>query len=117
MYGIEIATKCINIIYNIRRFNKKVYPVIIPIIIYSGKEKIKSTINEKKNNLKCNIVQTNKYSKADLLKRKSIFSYFILISRSKDKKELIKTLNEIEKIEKNQEYISRISKIAKEIQI
>ena len=100
---------CIDIMQEWNR-NKKLgkntnYPIIVPIVIYTGSEKWKisqrfserqigSYVLEKNNiDLKYNLIDINKIPKQVLLEQGTIFGYTMLIKKSKNKEELIKNTN------------------------
>lgn len=80
---------CIDIIYEwtkkVRQKSEINYPIIVPIVIYTGKEKWKSNKSAKEKgigekvlenynvNIEYNLIETNKLTEVFLLKQKSIF--------------------------------------------
>lgn len=101
-YEMEIIRS--RIIKNIN--NKIVYPVIIPIVLYTGEKRWDASINfEVKNSelakyrgikeVRYNLVDINEYSKEELLKEKNILSKIMVIEKSKTIEEL---KNNVEKI-------------------
>lgn len=90
--------------------NKKVkkvmgYPIIVPILIYTGNQKWKSSrkenlyedyiFEENSMNLEYNFVDMNKFSKQVLLDRGSILSYVMLLEKSEGVEELVQNLESI----------------------
>ena len=87
-----------NVTNKIQKENKNITPIIIPIIIYIGHEKIK--INNKKNNrigdyifknyninLDYNLIDINKLSTKFLIQKGTMISYMMLIEKLKNTKE------------------------------
>ena len=99
------------------------YPIIIPIIIYTGKEKWKIDNNLKniqqdyydfensQINIEYNLIEVNKISKQKLLNQNSFFGYCMVLEKSKGEKEIEQNLNLIFKSDKNNEYIEKLQNI------
>lgn len=101
-YEMEIIRS--RIIKNIN--NKIVYPIIIPIVLYTGEKKWDESINFEVRNselakyrgikeVRYNLIDINEYSEKDLLKEKNILSKIMIIEKSKTIQEL---KNNVEKI-------------------
>ncbi len=101
-YSIEIMRTIINKKESKNKTYK--YPLIIPIIIYTGEEKwnAKLSMKELKEQVKwyeekeeISLVDVNKYSKEELLKENNILSKVMLLEKSKNTVEFIKNVEEI----------------------
>ena len=94
----RILNYCIDIIQEWKK-SKKInqntrYPIIVPIIIYTGNEKWKIPKNFKekqisdyvfenyKIDLEYNLIEINKLSKSFLLQKQSLFGYGMIIEKS-----------------------------------
>lgn len=127
----EVLNNCVNIIQKWKR-NKNIckvkeYPIIIPIIIYTGKKEwnikrkqqknIKSTIYMKNRiDLGYNLVDFNKFYDYELKKIKSLLEYILLIEKLKNKGEsinkvkgIIKTIKDEKNKERIKEFIETLS--------
>lgn len=83
------------------------YPIVVPILIYTGRQKWKTTkeLQERpwenysliryKMNLEYNFVDMNKFSKQMLLNKSNILSYAMLLEKSKGDQELTQDLENI----------------------
>ena len=123
----KILNACINIMQewtktrNIKKDGR--YPIIVPIIIYTGNEKWKmpKKIKEKqigdyifenyKIDLAYNVIEINKISTKFLLQKRSLFGYSMIIAKSKDKNELKENLELIVKNIKNEMQLQKIKDI------
>lgn len=118
---------CIDIIQEWSR-NKKVnkninYPIVVPIILYTGNQKwkipnnfrekqISSYIFERyKISLEYNLIDINKLSNKFLLEKDSMFGYGMLLEKAKDKEELKNIIEMIIKSTKKEEYLDEIASI------
>ena len=108
-YSIEIMRVIIDKKESKRKSYK--YPLIIPIIIYTGEEKwdAKLSMQEIKEEAKwyeekeeISLVDVNKYSKKELLQEDNILSKVMLLEKSKNTVEFIKNVEEILKASNNQ---------------
>lgn len=124
----RILNYCIDIIQEWKK-SKKInqntrYPIIVPIIIYTGNEKWKIPKNFKvkdkisdyvfenyKIDLEYNLIEINKLSKSFLLQKQSLFGYGMIIEKSKNKQELKENLELIVKHAKNKKQLYEISNI------
>ena len=123
----RILNYCIDIMQEWSR-TKKIgretrYPIIVPIIIYTGDEKWKIPINfrEKqigdyvfenyKINLEYNLIEINKMSTKFLLEKRSMFGYGMIIEKSKNKLELKNNLEIIVRNMKNKEQLEEMRDI------
>ena len=99
------------------------YPIVVPIIIYTGIEKWKIPKNFKdvqisnqifgdfKIDLYYNLIEINKISKKYLIDQQSLFGYGMVIEKSKNKAELQENLELIVKNAKSKENLMEISNI------
>ena len=99
------------------------YPIVVPIIIYTGIEKWKIPKNFKdvqisnqifgdfKIDLYYNLIEINKLSKKYLIDQQSLFGYGMVIEKSKNKAELQENLELIVKNAKSKENLMEISNI------
>ena len=99
------------------------YPIVVPIIIYTGIEKWKIPKNFKdvqisnqifgdfKIDLYYNLIEINKLSKKYLIDQQSLFGYGMVIEKSKNKTELQENLELIVKNAKSKEKLMEISNI------
>lgn len=123
----RILNYCIDIMQEWSR-TKKIgretrYPIIVPIIIYTGDEKWKIPKNFKekqigdyvfenyKIDLEYNLIEINKMSTKFLLERRSMFGYGMIIEKSKDKLELKENLEIIVRNIKNKKELEEIRNI------
>ena len=86
--------------------SKEIFPVVIPIVLYTGREKWKVPIKleerqyeSKSQNLqfKYNLVDGSKISKEELMREDSILSKAILLEKLDNPEEILETLKEITK--------------------
>lgn len=101
-YEMEIIRS--RIIKNIN--NKIVYPVVIPIVLYTGEKRWDASINFEVRNselakyrgikeVRYNLVDINEYTKEELLREKNILSKIMIIEKSKTSEELKNNLEKI----------------------
>lgn len=111
-----ILTECMNFIQNWKQENQnsKQPPIIIPIVIYIGKQNWNFKTNsssirytsfeENRINLGYNLIDLNKYKPIELIKKKSLISNIMIIKSNidnKSKKKILEKLkDEIQKIDK-----------------
>lgn len=123
----RILNYCIDIMQEWSRARKikreTKYPIVVPIIIYTGNEKWKIPKNFKekqignyvfenyKIDLEYNLVEISKLSKKFLLQKRSLFGYGMIIEKSKDKQELKENLGMIVEHIKNREQLDKIKNI------
>lgn len=123
----RILNYCIDIMQEWSRTRKikreTKYPIIVPIIIYTGNEKWKIPKNFKekqigdyvfenyKIDLEYNLVEINKLSKKFLLQKRSLFGYGMIIEKSKNKQELRENLGMIVEHIKNKDQLDEIKNI------
>ena len=123
----QILNYCVDIIQGWikERKNKPIncYPTVVPIIIYTGKEKWKIAINCRQPemrattyqksgmNLAYNLIDINKFNEQVLLCKKTLLSYVFLIEKSKTKEELFKNIRLILSKEKRKEVLEKIDSI------
>lgn len=98
-------------------------PIIVPIVIYTGKQKWKrpknftenqfnSFVSERyKMNMEYNFIDINKISKQRLLEKDTMFSYVMLIEKAENKEELIENLNIIIQSTKKTDNLEAVANI------
>lgn len=118
---------CLDIMQEWNR-NKKTknnirYPIIVPIVIYTGKQKWKMPRNfrekqisnyiwERYNiNLEYNCIDINKISKQFLLQKDTLFGYIMFIEKSENYEDLAKNLDIIMKTTKDKGMIEKLVNI------
>lgn len=99
------------------------YPIIVPIIIYTGSEKWKMPKNLKekqigdyvyenyKISLEYNLIEISKLSTKFLLEKRSMFGYGMIIEKAKNRQELKENLNTIIENIKEKEHLEKIREI------
>jgi hypothetical protein len=99
------------------------YPIVVPIIIYTGKQKWKMQKNFKekqisncvferyKIDLEYNFIDINKLSRQILLEKDTMFGYAMFIEKAEDTKELIENLNIIIKSTNNEKNLEKLANI------
>lgn len=90
------------------------YPIIVPIIIYTGNQKWKQIKNfyieeRYKIDIEYNLIDINKFSKQVLLRKDSIFAYAMFLEKAKNDEELIKSIEKIIKVTKNKEKLKELA--------
>ena len=120
---------CIDIIQDWSK-NKKIgknmkYPIIVPIVIYTGDKKwdIPQNFEQKqisnhgfeRNKLKLeyNLIDIHKLSKQSLLEQNTMFGYSMLIEKSKNKQELIDNICTIIQSTSDEEKLNKLTDIVK----
>ena len=120
----RILNYCIDIMQEWIK-NKKIkketqYPIIVPIIIYTGNEKWKIPKNFKekqicnyvferyKISLEYNLVEINKLSTKFLLQKRTLFGYGMILEKSKNKEELKENIDLIIKNIQNKKQLKEI---------
>lgn len=103
----KILNYCIDIMQERVKNNTK-YPIVIPIVIYTGEEKWK---NPRNYIIEYNLIEINKITKQTLLKQNTIFGKIMIIEKSKNKEELIDNLGIIIKTIKEKEKLNELSYI------
>lgn len=103
---------------------KTSYPLVIPIIVYTGDDKWKvprdfrekqvdDYISEKSNiELEYNLIDTNKITKDIIINNPSMLGYATLIKKSQSLEELMENLNIIMDLEKDKNKIKKVKKFA-----
>lgn len=120
----KMLNSCISIMQELNRVktitNKNKHPIIIPIIIYTGKEKWKytNTFKDKeisrcvfenyKINLEYNLIDINKISRKYLIEKNSLFSYAVLLKKCKNEQELQENIKTIIGKVKEKEEVEKI---------
>lgn len=123
----RILNYCIDIMQEWSKTNKigreTRYPIVVPIIIYTGDKKWKIPRNFKekqigdyvfenyKIGLEYNLIEINKMSTKFLLEKRSMFGYGMIIEKSKDKLELKNNLEIIVRNMKNKKQLEEIRNI------
>lgn len=89
------------------------YPVIIPIVLYTGhrkwnakiniKDKIMPTQEKVENSFEYNLIDVNNYTQEELLKKEGIVTKIMLLEKAKTKEETIEILRKIIKRVKTNE--------------
>ena len=101
-YSIEIMRQIIQGKENKRKTYK--YPLIIPIVIYTGDKKwdaklsmkeIKEKVQWYEEQEDISLVDINEYTKEELLKEKNLLSKVMLLEKSKNEAEFIENVKEI----------------------
>ena len=101
-YSIEIMRQIIQGKENKRKTYK--YPLIIPIVIYTGDKKWDAKLSMKEIKEKAqwyeeqediSLVDINEYTKEELLKEKNLLSKVMLLEKSKNEAEFIENVEEI----------------------
>lgn len=104
------------------------YPIVIPIVIYTGEQKWKAKTNfldkqytsgeydKYRINFWYNLITIQDYTFEELLEKKSLFSTFMIIEKCKTKEELITRINQVIKtVDNNEENKQILSEIIKYI--
>ena len=119
--GYNVLEFCINIMKEWKEKEKKVnekYPIIFPIIIYTGKEKWGKSYNEiryvkvLKNGMyfAYNIIDSADYSKEELLNKNSLIFNLMLLKKI-NKSEIKKVLIQLIKNSKDSKKVLKLQKI------
>lgn len=99
------------------------YPIIVPIIIYTGSEKWKMSKNFKekqigdyvyenyKISLEYNLIEISKLSTKFLLEKRSMFGYGMIIEKARNRQELKENLDIIIKNTKEREQLKKLKEI------
>ncbi|MBO5478768.1 MAG: Rpn family recombination-promoting nuclease/putative transposase [Clostridia bacterium] len=117
-YGLEVKKSAIDI----KKIKTKGYeiPVVIPIVIYTGKDKWKVSlkINETKDERfrkvdlsKYNLIDINEYKKEDLLKSEHLIDKIFLLEKTETGEEFVEVLKEIIERTKDEEDRKRLTTI------
>ncbi len=97
------------------------YPIIVPIVIYTGKQKWKMPKNftesefnsfvfeRYKMNMEYNFIDINKLSNQILLEKDSMFSYVMLIEKAENKEKLIENLDVVIQATKNKDNLETLA--------
>ena len=116
---------CLELIRNWGR-NKKIgksinYPIVVPIVIYTGNQKWKVIKKQKetqiddtirgryKINLAYNLIDINKISKQDLLAKNTVFAYTMFLEKAESFEQLIENFNGIVKVCKDSQKIQELA--------
>jgi len=99
------------------------YPIIVPIVIYTGNQEWKVPVNFKdkqigtllferyKINLEYNLIDINKLSKYELIQSNTMFGYAMVIEKSKNKSELKENIDLIVRRTKDKELLEDLADI------
>ena len=126
---VRILRYCVELMGKIENNTEdvKVYPIIIPIVIYTGQskwnvptnfsdiQKVEEKYKKYAIDLRYEMIDINKYTKEELIKKDTKLTNMMILEKSKDKKELIQTVLEIRTITKTRERVQWIEKIVEYI--
>lgn len=99
------------------------YPIVVPIVIYTGNQKWKITKQYEEKQIsdyvferyqidfEYNFIDINKISKQILLKQDTIFGYLMFLEKANNSTELIENLHIIAKSTKNKGNLERLAKM------
>ena len=127
----RLLNYCIDIVNEWKKEekNKKSkYPLIVPIVIYTGQarwniprnfkdQQIKittfeeSTFEEYRINLEYNLIDVNTYQTKELIEKNTMFSYALIMEKSKDKECFVRNIKLIVEKENNKERLDKIWEI------
>lgn len=123
-YCIEIFKQEIDM----KKYRNKdyMYPLIIPIVLYTGKRKwqvqknfsakIKYSNNQEKYiEMKYELVDVNDYNEQELLDKNTAISYAMMIEKAKEREALMRTLLKISNASDNENVNKKLVKIIKYI--
>lgn len=125
----KILNYCIDIVQEWKKERKnKVskYPIIVPIVVYTGKDRFNIPRNyenqqirltlceENRMKFSYNLIDINSYSINELLKNRTIFSYILIMGKSKNKEEFIRNIKLIIEKESKKEILNKIWNIIKQ---
>lgn len=107
----KVINACVDIIYewnNIVKIKNDIeFPIVIPIIIYTGQEKwnVISDFSDiqvndyrfenNKGDFKYNLIDINEYSSEDLIQKNSLFSYTLALRKARNLEKFKNILNQI----------------------
>ena len=111
-------------------FSKEViYPIVVPIVIYTGYQKWSTKINFAQKQyqstkyshyqiqLEYNLIAVQDYIFEELLEKRSLFSSIMIIEKCKTKEEFVEYVNKIVQTTENQEELKVLSEIINKIVI
>ena len=122
----RLLNYCIDIVneWKKEQKNKKSkYPLIVPIVIYTGQarwniprnfkeQQIKiTTFEEYRINLEYNLIDVNTYQTKELLEKNTMFSYALIMEKSKDKECFVRNIKLIVEKKNNKERLDKIWEI------
>ena len=122
----RLLNYCIDIVNEWKKEekNKKSkYPLIVPIVIYTGQarwniprnfkdQQIKiTTFEEYRINLEYNLIDVNTYQTKELIEKNTMFSYALIMEKSKDKECFVRNIKLIVEKENNKERLDKIWEI------
>lgn len=126
----KILNYCIDFMQDWIRNKKettKTYPLLVPIIIYTGKEKWKENIKTESKEQRIsiyqknkitpffNLIEINRINDKELIEENSIFTYSMFIEKAKDKKDLKRRIRVLMQSIKDEEKKKNISKQIEEL--
>lgn len=115
----KILNYCIDFMQDwIKKKNKTnaIYPLLVPIIIYTGSERWKENIyRHNKIELFYNLIEIHKISDKKLIENNNLFGYTMILEKAKDKKDLIKRIKLVMKNIHNEETQIKMNDIIKEL--
>lgn len=101
----------------------KQYPIIVPIVIYTGDKNWKIPVNFREKQIstsifenykidfKYNLIDINKIEDKELIEKQTTFSYFMMLEKAKNKKELLEKLKNIIQKNRNIKQLEEIKNI------
>lgn len=123
----RILNSSVDIIHEWRKLRKlgvkTKYPLIVPIVIYTGEKKWKTHNNSKnlevvnyeyknkKISIEYNLIEINRISIKRLLEQKSLFGSVMILKKARDEKELEYNINLVIKSCRDEEYKKEIQNI------
>ena len=122
----RILNYCIDIVQEWKKEQKNrfaKYPIIVPIVVYTGQTKwnvprnykdqqIKTTtFDQYRIDLEYNLIDVNLYNIKDLLEKETMFSYALIMEKSKDKESFVRNIKLIVEKENNKERLDKIWEI------
>lgn len=122
----RILNYCIDIVNEWKKGQKNKqskYPLIVPIVVYTGQTKwnvprnykdqqIKvTTFEQYRIDLEYNLIDVNLYNIKDLLEKETMFSYALIMEKSTDKESFVRNIKLIIDKENNKERLDKIWEI------
>ena len=122
----RILNYCIDIVNEWKKEQKNKqskYPIIVPIVVYTGQikwnvprnykdQQIKTTtFDQYRIDLEYNLIDVNLYNIKDLLEKETMFSYALIMEKSKDKESFVRNIKLIVEKENNKERLDKIWEI------
>ena len=122
----RILNYCIDIVNEWKKEQKNKqskYPLIVPVVVYTGQTKwnvprnykdqqIKTTtFDQYRIDLEYNLIDVNLYNIKDLLEKETMFSYALIMEKAKDKRNLVNNIKLIVEKENNKERLDKICEV------